>query len=169
MAVTRAQKAETVADLNQNLQKAAGVVLAHNLGLNAADISDLRKKVRGANGRFKVAKNRLIARALEGTQFKALDANLTGPTAIIYGEDIYALTKTIVGFAKANDKLKVIAGASGDEVMDAKGVEAMSKMPSLNEARAMFVGLLQAAPSQLVRVLEAKITKDGGAGDQAAA
>lgn len=169
MAVTRAQKAETVADLNQNLQKATGIVLAHNLGLNAADISDLRKKVRGAKARFKVAKNRLIARALEGTQFKALDANLTGPTAIIYGEDIYALTKTIVGFAKTNDKLKVVAGATIDEIMDAKGVEAMSKMPSLNEARAALVGILQGAQSQLVRVLEAKITKDGGAGEQTAA
>lgn len=169
MAVTRAQKAETVADLNQNLQKATGVVLAHNLGLNAADISDLRKKVRGAKARFKVAKNRLIARALEGTQFKALDDKLAGPTAIIYGQDIYALTKTIVGFAKTNEKLKIIGGAAGDEIMDAKGVEAMSKMPSLDEARATLIGLLQAAPSQLVRVLEAKITKDGGAGEQTAA
>lgn len=169
MAITRAQKAQTVGDLNQNLQSAAGVVIAHNLGLNAADISDLRKKVRGANGRFKVAKNTLIARALEGTQFKALNANLTGPTAIVFGEDIYALTKTIVGFAKTNDKLKVIAGATSEELMDAKAVEAMSKMPSLNEARAALIGLFQGAPSQLVRVLEAKITKDGGAGEQPAA
>lgn len=100
MAVTRAQKAQTVGDLNQNLQKAAGVVLAHNLGLNAADISNLRRKVRGANGRFKVAKNRLIARALEGTQFKALDANLIGPTAIVYGDDIFRADQGSCWFCK---------------------------------------------------------------------
>ena len=168
MAITRAKKAQTVGDLNQNLQGAAGVVIAHNLGLNAADISDLRKKVRGANGRFQVAKNTLIARALEGTQFKALDDKLVGPTAIVYGEDIFALTKTIVGFAKTNDKLKVIAGAMGSEMMDAKGVEALSKMPSLNELRATIIGLLQAPGSQIARVLNAYATKEGN-GEQPAA
>lgn len=168
MAVTRAQKAQTVGDLNQNLQKAAGVVLAHNLGLNAADISNLRRKVRGANGRFKVAKNRLIARALEGTQFKALDANLTGPTAIVYGDDIFALTKALVGFAKTNDKLKVIAGAMGSDILDAKAVDALSKMPSLNELRGTIIGLLQAPGSQIARVLNAYATKEGN-GEQPAA
>lgn len=168
MAITRAKKAQTVGDLNQNLQGAAGVVIAHNLGLNAADISDLRRKVRGANGRFKVAKNTLIARALEGTQFKALDDKLVGPTAIVYGEDIFALTKTIVGFAKTNDRLKVIAGAMGSEIMDAKGVETLSKMPSLNELRATIIGLLQAPGSQIARVLNAYATKEGD-GEQPAA
>ncbi len=168
MAVTRAQKAQTVGDLNQNLQKAAGVVLAHTLGLNAADISNLRRKVRGANGRFKVAKNRLIARALEGTQFKALDANLTGPTAIVYGDDIFALTKALVGFAKTNDKLKVIAGAMGSDILDAKAVDALSKMPSLNELRGTIIGLLQAPGSQIARVLNAYATKEGN-GEQPAA
>lgn len=158
----RAKKAQTVSDLNQNLQSASGVVLAHNLGLNAADIGDLRKKVRGANGRFKVAKNRLIARALKGTQFDGLDDKLVGPTAIVYGEDIFALTKTIVAFAKANDKLKVVGGAMGSEILDAKGVDALSKIPSLNELRAKIVGLLQAPASKMARVLNAYATKESG-------
>lgn len=158
----RAQKAQTISDLNQNLQSASGIVLAHNLGLNAADIGDLRKKVRGANGRFKVAKNRLIARALKGTQFDGLNDKLVGPTAIVYGEDIFALTKTIAAFAKANDKLKIIGGAMGSEILDAKGVDALSKIPSLNELRAKLVGLLQAPASKMARVLNAYATKESG-------
>jgi len=158
----RAQKAQEITDLNQLLKTSNGIVLAHNLGLNAADITDLRKKVRGANGRFRVAKNRLIARALTGTQFDALNDKLTGPTAIVYGEDIYALTKTIVTFAKTNDKLKVIAGAMGSEIMDAAAVDAMSKLPSMNEMRAMFVGLLQAPASKMARVLSVYAEKQGG-------
>lgn len=158
----RAQKAQTISTLGQNLQSAAGLVLVHNLGLNAADIGDLRKKVRGANGLFKVAKNRLIARALEGTQFKALEDKLTGPTALVYGEDFFAISKTIVNFAKGNEKLKVIGGAMGSEVFDAKGVEAMAKMPSLNELRATIVGLLQAPASKMARVLNAYATKESG-------
>ncbi len=158
----RAQKAQTISSLGQNLQSAGGLVLVHNLGLNAADIGDLRKKVRGANGLFKVAKNRLIARALEGTQFKALDDKLTGPTALVYGEDFFAISKTIVNFAKGNEKLKVIGGAMGSEIFDAKGVEAMAKMPSLNELRATIVGLLQAPASKMARVLNAYATKESG-------
>jgi len=160
--VDRAQKAQTISDLNQNLQSASGVVLAHNLGLNAADIGDLRKKVRGANGRFKVAKNRLIARALKGTQFDGLNDKLVGPTAIVYGEDIFALTKTIAAFAKANDKLKIIGGAMGSEILDAKGIDTLSKIPSLNELRATLVGLLQAPASKMARVLNAYATKESG-------
>lgn len=158
----RAQKEQTVSELNQALQAAGGVVLAHNLGLNAADIASLRKQVRGTQARFQVAKNRLISRALKGTQFDALDSHLTGPTAIVYGEDIYALTKTMVTFAKGNEKLKIVAGASGSEMMDAKAVEAMSKLPSLNEMRAMFVGLLQAPASKMARVLHVYATKENG-------
>lgn len=164
----RAQKAQAISDLNQSLQSASGVVLAHNLGLNAADMTDLRRKVRGANCRFKVAKNRLIARALEGTQFGGLSDKLVGPTAIVYGEDIFALTKTVCGFAKGNDKLKIVGGAMGSEILDAKGVDTLSKMPSLNELRGMIVGILQAPASKMARVLNAYATKDE-AGEQPAA
>lgn len=158
----RAQKKQTVSDLNQSLLASEGVVLAHNLGLNASAIADLRKKVRGANGRFKVAKNRLISLALKGTKFEGLDDKLVGPTAIVYGADPFALTKVIVTFAKGNDKLKVIGGSMDGNVMDAKGVETLAKMPSLNELRGTIIGLLQAPGSQLARVLNAYATKEGG-------
>jgi len=160
--VDRAQKAQTVSELNQSLQTSAGVVLAHNLGLDAAAITDLRKKVRAANGRFKVAKNRLIARALEGTPFKPLDAKLKGPTAIVYGEDIFALTKAIAAFAKTNDKLKVVGGAMGSEILDEKGVATLASMPSMNELRATIIGLLQAPAGKVARVINAYATKEGG-------
>lgn len=162
MAVTRAQKEQAVSDLNQKLQKSSGVVLAHNLGLNAADIYDLRKKVRGAGGRFKVAKNRLIARALEGTQFKALDAKLKGPTAIVYGEDIFALSKALATFAKTNEKLKVVGGANGSEILDEKGIATLASLPSMNELRATIVGLLKAPAGKMARVINAYATKESG-------
>jgi large subunit ribosomal protein L10 len=145
------------------------VVLAHNTGLNAADIFDLRNKVRNAKGRFRVTKNRLLARALKGTQFDGLSDKLTGPTAIVCGEDIYALTKTVVTFTKGNQKLKVIAGANGSEIMDAASVDAMSKLPSMNEMRSMFVGLLQAPASKMARVLSVYANSKQGDGETPAA
>jgi large subunit ribosomal protein L10 len=161
VAVNRAQKEQAVSELNQKLQASAGIVLAHNLGLNAADIGDLRKKVRAAKGRFKVAKNTLISRAIKGTSFEKLDDKLVGPTAIVYGEDIFALTKAVCTFTKGNEKLKVVAGAMGSEIMDAAGVETLSKMPSMNELRATIIGLLQAPGTKVARVINLYATKDG--------
>lgn len=80
----------------------------------------------------------------------------------------FALTKALVGFAKTNDKLKVIAGAMGSDILDAKAVDALSKMPSLNELRGTIIGLLQAPGSQIARVLNAYATKEGN-GEQPAA
>jgi large subunit ribosomal protein L10 len=166
--VDRAQKAQAVNDLNKSLLSANAIVLAHNLGLDAGGITTARRNVRAVDCRFQVAKNRLIARALKGTQFEGLSDKLTGPTVIIYGEDMFALTKAVCAFAKGNDKLKVVAGAMGSEIMDAKGIEALSKMPSMDELRATIVGLLQAPASKVARVLNAYATKDSD-GEQPAA
>ncbi len=164
----RAQKEQTVSALNKDLLSSDGTVLTHNLGLNAADITDLRRTIRGINGHVLVAKNRLIALALNGTKYEGLKDQLTGPTTIVYGDDIYALTKAVVKFAKNNEKLKIVAGSSGSDIMDAKAVEAMSKLPSLNEMRATFIGLLQAPASKMARVLHVYATKEES-GEQPAA
>ncbi len=150
-----AQKERTVADLNTALKASEGAFLAHNLGLEAAPIGKLRREVRGAGGRFRVAKNRLVARALEGTTFESLTSQLQGPTALVYGSDPVALAKVLVGFAKENDRLKVLGGALGSQKMDAKGVEALSRLPGLNELRAKIIGLLQAPATKVAGVLQA--------------
>lgn len=158
----RAQKEQTVAAFSAEIANAGGMFLAHNLGLRAAATTDLRRKGKAAGAKVQVVKNRLVARAIKGTQYEGLTSQLTGPTVIVYGEDPFALTKFLVGFSKGNDKLKVIGGAMGSEMLDAKAVEALSKMPSLNELRATIVGLLQAPASKMARVLNAYATKDEG-------
>jgi len=153
--VDRAQKELSVTDTNQRLMKAEGVLLVENTGLTAFPIADLRRKARKADALFKVAKNRLVIRALEGTQFEELKGQLKGPTAMVICNDTVAAAKTIVAFAKDNPKLKILGGAMGKDIFDAKGIEALSKLPGLNELRGKIIGLLQAPATKLAGVLQA--------------
>ena len=151
----RSQKEQTVATLHQTFQDAGLVVVAHQTGLTVAESSDLRRRMRQAGATFKVTKNRLTLRALEGTPFTGLAPLFVGPTVIAYSTDPIAAAKVAVGFAKQNDKLVILGGGFGEEVLDADAVKALAALPSLDELRAKMIGLLQAPATKIATVLQA--------------
>ena len=151
----RAQKELLVADLNKTFQGVTLVVVTHQTGLTVAEVTDLRRRIRAAGASFKVSKNRLARRALEGTKFQALQSLLIGPTAMAYSSDPVAAAKICVEFANKNDKLTIIGGALGEQVLDVEGVMALAKLPSLDELRGKLVGLLQAPAVKLAGVTQA--------------
>jgi large subunit ribosomal protein L10 len=144
-----------VAGLNKNFQEVTLVVVTHQTGLTVAEATDLRRRIRTAGASFKVSKNRLTRLALEGTKFQALQSLLTGPTAMAYSSDPVAAAKVCVEFANKNDKLTIIGGALGEQVLDVEGVKALAKLPSLDELRGKLVGLLQAPAVKLAGVTQA--------------
>ena len=111
--------------------------------------------MREAGAGFKVSKNRLTRLALEGTKFQALQPLMTGPTALAFSEDPVAAAKVCVEFAKQNEKLTIIGGALGEQLLDVNGVKALAKLPSLDELRGKLVGLLQAPATKVAGVLQA--------------
>lgn len=151
----RTQKREVVAELHEVFGDIGSVVVTHYSGLNVAEITDLRSQMRGAGATFRVTKNRLTKLALDGTPYSPLGELFSGPTAIAYADDPVAAAKVAVDFAKKNDKLVVLGGAMGDTVLDAKGVEALAKLPSLDELRGKMVGLLQAPATKVAGVVQA--------------
>ena len=118
-------------------------------------MTELRRKMREAGAEFKVSKNRLAKIAAKDTVYEKISDLLKGPSAIATAADPVAVAKGLVDFAKANEKLVIIGGAYGDQKLDAKGVEALSKLPSLNELRGKIVGLLQAPAQKILGVLQA--------------
>lgn len=151
----RAQKEAAVAGLNQTLGGVNLVVVTHQTGLTVYESMTLRRKVREAGASFKVTKNRLTRLALEGTKFQALQSLMTGPTALAFSEDPVAAAKVCVEFAKQNEKLTIIGGALGEQLLDVNGVQALAKLPSLDELRGMLIGLLQAPATKVAGVLQA--------------
>jgi len=153
--VNRSEKAEAIAELNQTFKDATLVVITRQSGLTVQEVTDLRRKVRAAGASYKVAKNRLTLRALEGTAFTALGPLFKGPTAIAYSKDPVAAAKVVSAFAKDNEKLTIVGGALGENTLDVAGVQALATLPSLDALRAKILGLLQAPATKVAGVLQA--------------
>ena len=153
--MNRSEKAEAIAELNQIFKDASLMVVTRQSGLSVQEVTDLRRKVRAAGASYKVAKNRLTLRALEGTAFKALGPLFKGPTAIAYSKDPVAAAKVVSAFAKDNEKLTIIGGALGENTLDVAGVQALASLPSLDALRARIIGLLQAPATKVAGVLQA--------------
>ncbi|MGD0532116.1 MAG: 50S ribosomal protein L10 [Methyloceanibacter sp.] len=151
----RAEKREVVAALHDAFAKTGVIVVAHYAGLTVSDMTRFRRDIRSVGGQVKVAKNRLVKLALEGTDAKGIADLLRGPTCIAYSTDPIAAPKVAVKFAKTNDKFIILGGAMGTTVLDPQGVSSLANLPSLDELRAKLVGLVQATASKVVRVLNA--------------
>ena len=142
-----------VAALHDVFAKTGVVVVAHYAGLSVAAMTKLRRDMRSAGGQVKVAKNRLVKLALEGTDAKGIADLLRGPTCIAYSADPIAAPKIAVKFAKANEKFVILGGTMGQTVLDAQGVSSLANLPSLDELRGKLIGLMQAPASKIARTL----------------
>ena len=151
----RSSKEKLVGDLHGALSATSCLVVTHQTGLTADEVTALRRNMRAAGCSFKVTKNRLARLALAGTKFEHLSPMFTGPTAIAYSKDPVAAAKVAVEFAGKNDKLTIIGGALDNAKLDANGVKALATMPSLDELRGKLLGLLQAPATKVAGVLQA--------------
>lgn len=153
--MNRTEKRDFVASLAAVFAETSMVVVTRNDGLTVADVTDLRRKVRAAGATYKVAKNRLATLALDGTQFDGIAPLLKGPTALAWSVDPVAVAKVIVEFAKTNDKLVLLGGALGSQVLNADGIKALAELPSLDTLRAQLVGLISTPATRIAGVTQA--------------
>ena len=151
----RTQKQKLVDTLQHDLGNTACVLVTHQSGLSVAEVTQLRRQIRGAGASFRVTKNRLARRALAGTPFEPLTSLFTGPTAIAFSRDPVAAAKVLVAFANRNDKLTIIGGGLAGQQIDAVGVKDLASLPSLDELRGKLIGLLVAPATRLAVVLQA--------------
>ena len=155
----RSQKVESVAQLNAVFNEVGVVVVTRNLGLSVAQSTELRSKMREAGASYKVAKNRLAKLAIADTDYTGLGDMLTGPTALASSVDPVAAAKVAVDFAKTNDKLEIVGGSMGTQVLDEAGIKALASMPSLDELRGKLVGLLNAPATKIAQLSTAPASK----------
>jgi large subunit ribosomal protein L10 len=178
--VDRAQKQLLTANLHQDLAETVCVVVTHQSGLTVAEVTQLRRQMLGAGARYRVTKNRLAKRALEGTPFEGLVPLFAGPTAIAFSSDPVAAAKAAVEYANRNNKLTIVGGGLQGQVLDEAGVKALAMLPSLDELRGRIIGLinapatklavlLQTPAGQVARVLAAYAEKSGESGGKAGA
>jgi len=157
--VNRTEKAELIETLQSAFNESSTIVVTHQVGMTVAESGDLRRKMRDAGAGFKVTKNRIAKLALKDTRFEDLESLFTGPTAVGMSQDPVAAAKAIVDYAKENKKITIIGGSMDGKTLDKAGVEALAKMPSLDELRGKLVGLLNAPAAKIARVTQAPAGK----------
>ena len=153
--MNKSDKKTWVSELNALLKSSGAMTVANFNGLTVAEITELRRKAKEQNVSIKITQNRLTKIALEDTNFKGLASLFVGPTLVSYSEDPVSSAKVIYNFAKTNNKLEILGGAMGSEILDVEGVKGVALLPTLDEARAKICAVLTTPAGNLARVFKA--------------
>lgn len=154
MALNLDQKKVVVAELANVAAKAHSLVAAEYAGLTVSQLTELRKKARQGKVFVKVAKNTLVSRAVEGTDYACVKDALVGPMLYAFSqEDPGAAGRLVKEFAKANDKLVPKVVAIGGQMYPGSHVEKLASLPTREQALAMLMGVMLAPITKLVRTL----------------
>lgn len=151
----RSQKENLVLSLKQNLTSSAFVAVIYYRGMTDKELYDMRVQLKNKECSMKIAKNTLVKIAVKDTDLEKITPHLSGPTAILYSQDVVALSKVIYDFSKKVKALEIVTGHFNNELVDENAISNMAKLGSLDDVRASFVGVLKGAQSNFVRILTA--------------
>ena len=138
------------------------VVVVANSGLSVTDMEALRGELRATGASMKVVKNRLAKIAITGRPSEKIAHLFQGPTAIAFSEDPVAAAKAVKKFAKTNDRLQILGGAMGEEVLDERAVDVLASMPSREELLGSIVQTLMSPASNIVSAVTAPASQLAG-------
>ena len=156
-------KQPIVQEISDNIKDAQAVVVVNYRGLTVAQDTELRKTLREAGVTYKVYKNTLVSRAIDGTDFAPLKDALEGPNAFaISTTDATAPARVLAKFAKNAPALEIKAGIIEGTFYDETGMKAIASVPSRDELLSKLLGSLQSPITNLARVLN-QIAEKGGA------
>lgn len=147
------EKKAVVAEVSTQVAKAQAIIIAEYRGLGVGNMTKLRAKARESGIYFRVLKNSLARRAIDGTPFTGLSDHMVGPLAYGIGSDPVAAAKVLHEFSKGNDKFVIKAGAMPNLVMSSKEIASLAALPSRDELLSKLLGTMQAPIANFVRTL----------------
>lgn len=150
----RKQKETVIRELQENLGKACGAFLVDYQGLNVETLTKLRRELREANVEFQVVKNRLLSRAVQGTETAVLKDYLTGPSALaITYDEIIRPAKVLTKFSQENEALEIKVGQINGKIVDLPGIKRLAELPPQEILIAQLLFCLSGVPTSFVRLL----------------
>ena len=153
------KKKTYIEEMKNFFSNTSSVFVTHYQGLTVKQIESLRAEMRKHGILFKITKNKITKLALEGSKFKKLENLFSGPTAVAFSEDAITSAKILTKFAKSNSNLKIIGGLMEDKPLSQEEVANIATLPTLNEARAKIVGILEAPAQKIISILLAPGSK----------
>jgi large subunit ribosomal protein L10 len=154
MALRLEDKKTFVKEVNAVAGESISAIAAEYRGLSVAEMTELRKEARGAGVYLRVVKNTLARRAVKGTEFECMEESLKGPLLLAFAkDDPGAAARVIKDFAKEHEALKAVSLSVGGQLLPASDLKKLADLPTLDQARAMLLGVMIAPMSKLVRTL----------------
>jgi len=158
--MSKAQRQATVDELAEIFKGASSIYLTDFVGLNVAQITDLRRKLRAAGARYLVVKNTLARRAMAANAITAFDGQLVGASGLVLVDDDPLPAAKVLGeFAKEHQKPAVRGGLIDGQAVDSAYVKRLGEIPSREVLLGQFLGCLNGVLYQVVGALEALSTK----------
>jgi large subunit ribosomal protein L10 len=154
MALKLEDKKTFVKEINAVAGESISVVAADYRGLSVAEMTDLHRDARKAGVYLRVVKNTLARRAVEGTDFECIKETLKGPILLAFGkEDPGAAARVIRDFAEKHSALQAVSLSAGGQLLPAEDLTRLAELPTLDQARAMLLGVMMAPMTKLARTL----------------
>ena len=153
--MNKTQKAALVTELQKELTEATTLIVTHYKGLNVDEMTKLRRRLREAGAKFKVAKNSLMRKAIEETNYQQIKEIFTGPTAVAYSQDPVSIAKIMVESNKENKNIIILCGVSDGKRIEEEEIRNLATLPSLDQLRGKIIGLLNAPATKIAGVLQA--------------
>ena len=154
MALRLEDKKALVKEVNAVAGDSVTAVAAEYRGLSVAEMTELRKEARNAGVYMRVVKNTLARRASKGTEFECMEETLKGPILLAFAkEDPGAAARVIKDFAEEHEALKAVSLSAGGQLLPATDLKKLADLPTLDQARAMLLGVMMAPMTQLARTL----------------
>jgi large subunit ribosomal protein L10 len=157
-------KQSVIDEISEKMDRANGVVVIDYIGISVDQANSLRLKLRDAGIDYKVYKNTLVKRAIDGTPNAGLAEALEGPSAFAFGyEDATAPARVLDNAIKEFKKMEFKAGLVEGVFYDAEGIKQIATIPSRDVLIARFMGSIQSPIGKLVRTLAAIVDASGEA------
>lgn len=156
-----AKKAEIVKQTTDMLNAAQSAIVVDYRGLTVAEVTDLRKQLRDAGIQMSVIKNKILDRAVEGTDYEDLRSTFVGPTAVAFSdEDPIAPAKILKKFADDHDDLEIKGGFIEKSVKTLDEINEYANMPGREELLSMLASALQDPMRKIARAVKAIADKE---------
>jgi large subunit ribosomal protein L10 len=154
--VLKSEKEAVIKELNDKFARAKVAIVTEFTKLDVETDTKLRKKLRDSKVEYRVLKNTLARRAAKGTAFEALAEDFVGPVSVAFGyDDVVVPAKVLSDFVKDMEFVRIKSGVVEGKRVDAKGIQALAKLPGLPELRAKLLGMFNQPAGKLVRTIAA--------------
>jgi len=155
-------KRRTVDELREQLSQSPTLIVSEYRGLTVREIGEIRRSLRKQDVTYKVVKNRLMKIAASDTRGTALDALLTGPTAIAFGTDETRTAKAVLDTMRPFKQVRITGALLGDRAIDADGVTRLAALPSREVLLSQIAGAFAAPMATTAGLFDAPLRDVAG-------